>query len=84
MNRNLSQFSSEYEYSNIAYNKGMIMFDLLRQSIGDDKFVSGLKKYYKSNVYKIASCDDLFGCFISGGNDLEGFFEAFIEGKIVI
>ena len=72
MNRNLSQFSSEYEYSNIAYNKGMIMFDLLRQSIGDDKFVSGLKKYYKSNVYKIASCDDLFGCFISGGNDLEG------------
>ncbi|MDE5721272.1 MAG: M1 family metallopeptidase [Clostridia bacterium] len=83
MNRNLSQYESEYEYSNIAYNKGMIMFDMLRQSIGDDKFLSGIKKYYENNLYKIASCDDLFGCFISG-NDLEGFFDAFIEGKIVI
>lgn len=84
MNRNLSQYESEYEYSNIAYNKGMIMFDLLRQSIGDDRFSAALKKYFKENLYKIASCDDLIGCFISDGSDLEGFFDAFIGGKIVI
>jgi len=84
MNRNLSQYESEYEYSNIAYNKGMIMFDTLRQSIGDGKFIDGLKKYYERNLYKRATCDELFGCFISGGNDLEGFFQSFMEGKIVI
>ena len=84
MNRNLKDFESEYEYSNIAYNKGLILFDTLRQSIGDEKFGAGLKKYYADNLYKIASCDDLYGCFISGGTDLEGFFNSFTEGKIVI
>ncbi len=84
MNRNLKEYESEYEYSNIAYNKGLIMFDMLRQSIGDDKFLGGIKKYYANNIYKLASCDDLFGCFIGGGNDVEGFFNSFIEGKIVI
>ncbi len=84
MTRNLKDFESDYEYANIAYNKGMIMFDTLRQSIGDDKFKSGLKKYFENNCHKIASQEDLFGCFISGGVDLEGFFQSFIDGKIVI
>lgn len=84
MTRNLKDFESDYEYANIAYNKGMIMFDTLRQSIGDDKFKSGLKKYFENNCHKIATQEDLFGCFISGGVDLEGFFQSFIDGKIVI
>lgn len=84
MNRNLKDFESEYEYSNIAYNKGLIMFDMLRQSIGDDRFIAGLKKYFSENLYRIASCDDLFGCFLNSGVDLEGFFNSFTEGKIVI
>ncbi|MDE6868089.1 MAG: M1 family metallopeptidase, partial [Clostridia bacterium] len=45
MTRNLKDFESDYEYANIAYNKGMIMFETLRQSIGDEKFLSGLKQY---------------------------------------
>lgn len=84
MNRSLKDFESEYEYMNVAYNKGLIMFDTLRSSIGDDKFKATLKKYFEDNLYKIASCEDLFGCFISGGTDLEGFFDAFTQGKIVI
>ncbi len=84
MNRNLKDFESEYEYSNIAYCKGLIMFDMLRQSIGDKKFMDGLKTYFGNNIYKIASCDDLIACFLKGGDDLEGFFSSFIDGKIVI
>lgn len=84
MNRNLSEYESEYEYSNIAYNKGLILFDTLRQSIGDEKFIAGLRSYYENNLYKIAAYEDLVGCFISGGNDVEGFFNSFVEGKIVI
>ncbi|MDE6597682.1 MAG: M1 family metallopeptidase [Clostridia bacterium] len=84
MNRNIKDFESEYEYSNVAYCKGLILFDMLRQSIGDEKFFDGLKTYFKNNLYSIASCDDLIGCFIKGGNDVEGFFASFIEGKIVI
>ncbi len=83
MNRNLSEYESEYEYSNIAYNKGLILFDMLRQSIGDEKFVSALKEYFSGNIYSIASCDDLYASFLKYG-DLEGFFSSFIDGKIVI
>lgn len=83
MNRHLKDFESEYEYTNIAYNKGLIMFDMLRQSIGDEKFTATLKKYFSDNLYKIASYEDLAGAFISGA-DLEGFFESFTQGKIVI
>ena len=84
MNRHLKDYESEYEYTNIAYNKGLILFDMLRQSIGDEKFLAGLKKYFAENQGKIVSREHLFGCFISGGVDLEGFFNSFIDGKIVI
>ena len=83
MNRHLSEYESDYEYANIAYNKGIVLFDMLRQSIGDEKFTSALKEYFDSNIFKIASCDDLYASFLKYG-DLEGFFTSFVEGKIVI
>ena len=83
MNRHVSEYESDYEYANIAYNKGLVLFDMLRQSIGDEKFVSALREYFNDNIYKIASCEDLYASFIKYG-DLEGFFTSFVEGKIVI
>lgn len=83
MNRHLKDYESEYEYVNIAYNKGLILFDTLRNSIGDDKFVSCLKTYFEQNKFKVATCEDLISCFIAVG-DLQGVFTSFIEGKIVI
>lgn len=83
MNRHLSEYESEYEYSNIAYNKGLVLFDMLRQSIGDEKFTAALKEYFEGNKFTIASCDNLYASFLKYG-DLEGFFASFIDGKIVI
>ena len=83
MNRHLSTYESDYEYCNIAYNKGLVMFDMLRNSIGEDKFFSALREYFNSNIFRVASCDDLYASFLKHG-DLEGFFSSFIEGKIVI
>lgn len=84
MQRGLSEFISEYEYANVCYNKGLILFDTLRTSIGDEKFFAGIRDYYQTNLYKIASPEDLYACFIKSGTDLEGFFDAFVNGKIVI
>lgn len=84
MNRKLCDYAGEVEYTNITYNKGLILFETLRTSIGDDKFLGGLKSYFKKFSGKIAADEDLFGCFICGGTDLEGFFAAFVEGKILI
>lgn len=84
MHRHLKKYTSELEYNNIAYNKGLILFDMLRNSIGDDKFKECLKTYFKENTGKIASPESLFAAFQKSGTDVEGLFNAFIAGKIII
>ena len=84
MRRNLSEYAGEVEYNNITYNKGLLLFDTLRNSIGDERFLSSLKTYFKRNKFKIASDDEIYGAFITSGVDVEGFFDSFIEGKIIL
>jgi len=84
MNRNLKDFISEYEYGNIAYNKGVLLFDAVYKSVGEDKFFSALNTYYNKYLYKNATPQKLIGCFKSVGADVEGLFASFIEGNGVI
>lgn len=84
MSRGLGDFSGEYEYVNVTYNKGLLLFETLRESLGDEKFIAGLRSYFTQFSGKIATADDLCGCFISGGTDVEGFFRSFIDGKVII
>lgn len=84
MERSLKEFSSEYEYVNMAYIKPCIMYDVLRNSIGDKAFFNGLKKYYKQYSFKNAKPDDLVGVFEKCGTDTNGFFESFFNGKVII
>ena len=84
MNRHLKDFSGDYEYVNIAYNKALIMFDTLRESIGDERFFGALKSYSEKYRFKTASCDDMIRCFEDTGVDVRGVFESFLEGRIII
>lgn len=84
MNRSLGEFSSEYEYVNIAYMKSTIMLDTLRENIGDKRFFVGLKKYRENNEYKLATADDLICAFNQTGINTEGFFNGFIDGKVIL
>lgn len=84
MNRHLSEYLSGYEYQCIAYNKGLIMLDTLRKSIGDKKFISSLKKYYKDNQFCVATPAHLIASFEKNGLDVGGFFDSFLSGKGVL
>ena len=84
MNRHLKDFLSDYEYVNIAYNKGLLLFETLRSSVGDDKFFGALKSYFEDMRGKTATADALQKCFEKHGGDLSGVFESFIEGKVII
>lgn len=85
MNRRLDQFETEPEYTNCTYTKGVLLFDNLRQSIGDKKFFKCLAQYYKEYSFKIAKSEDLIASFIdSSGVELEEFFNSWIEGKVII
>ncbi len=84
MTRRLNEYKSEYEYVNIAYVKSCIMFDYLRQTVGDNKFFSGLKRFYDENRFKIAGEEELIGAFERAGADSNGFFRSFLDGKVII
>ena len=84
MLRSLKDFSSEYEYVNIAYIKPCIMFDYLRESIGDQKFFSCIRSYYEEYKFKNATPYDLVGTFEKGNSSVIGFFESFFNGKVIL
>jgi len=83
MNRSLDKFASEYEYTNIAYNKGLLLFETLRTSMGDGKFSSALKKYFAENCFKMATYENLVAAFASF-YDVEGLIAGYVDGKVVI
>lgn len=84
MDRPLTSFKGDYEYRNIAYDKGVILFSRLKSTLGDRKFFNGLKKYAEKYNGKIASGEDLVACFTAAGGNAEGVFRSFTEGLCVI
>ena len=84
MTRAVPEYTSEYEYVNISYVKACIMFDYLRQAVGDGKFFAGLKHFYDENEYKTATPESLIGAFERAGANSNGFFESFFDGKVII
>ena len=84
MSRHLKEFISDYEYKCIAYDKGLLMWDTLRKSVGEKKLIDGLRRYYSACRFQTATPQDLIGCFEKTGLDVEGFFESFLEGKAIL
>lgn len=82
MTRPLTSFSGDYEYRNIAYDKGVILFSRLKSVVGDGKFFSCLKRYAQSYSGKIATEGDLSACFRSA--NAEGIIASFTEGRCAI
>lgn len=83
MTRNLGAFAGEYEYVNIAYNKGLLMFEAVRAAMGDKKFFAAAKSYFEDNRFKIAPPEELISHF-SAKHDVEGLFASYIDGKVII
>ncbi len=85
MDRNLLQFATEPEYVNCVYTKGVIMYDSLRQTLGDKTFFKCLKNYFKDYRYKISSREKLIESFSkSAKRNLKSFFDSWLEGKVVV
>jgi len=59
----------------IGYGKAMMMWQMLRRKLGNETFMKGFRKFYKDNIYKVASYTDIRKAMeeVSGQN-LEQFF----------
>ena len=84
MQRALTEFSGEYEYRNVVYDKGLILFDRLMETLGEKKTLSALREYARGYTGRIAPPEALIACFSSRGSYAEGVFSSFLGGTCVI
>jgi aminopeptidase N len=64
----------------IGYNKGAMVFHMLRRELGDEAFIQGLRRFYADNRFRAASYADLRLAFERvSGRDLGAFFAAWVE-----
>ncbi len=81
MSRPLTSFSGTYEYRSIAYDKGVVLFDRVRELVGEGRMRAALKEYARKYAGKLAPPEALIACFPAAA---EGVFRSFTEGLCVI
>lgn len=65
--------------SAIGYGKTAMMWDMLRERVGDENFIRAFQKFYRENKFQRASFGDIRLAFEDvTGEDLEAFFEQWV------
>ena len=64
-NRASREYRNSFQYAAIVSTKGAMMFVVLRNLLGDERFFAALSSYYKANQFEIARLEDLQGAFIA-------------------
>jgi hypothetical protein len=65
----------------LVYNKGAAVLHMLRRLLGDEKFFSGLRRFYADRRYQKAGTEDLERALeAESGRVLDRFFERWIYG----
>ena len=58
--QSLDKFESAATYDALVYRKGAAMLHNLRAALGNDAFLSALRRYYKDHLFTIAQPQDFF------------------------
>lgn len=78
----LIEFRSRHSTSSeaIGYGKSLMFFHMLRQDLGDEVFLKGLREFYRDNLFKLAAFAGLRKSFEHvSGKDLKEEFGQWIE-----
>jgi uncharacterized iron-regulated protein len=63
----------------VGYDKGSLVFHMLRRSLGDDLFFQGLRRFFQTMRFQQAGWDDLEENFTAvAGQDLRSFFDQWL------
>lgn len=82
MTRHVDKFSTDPEYINCIYVKGVVMFDAIYQHAGEEKFLKTLKKYFEEYQFKIAKGEDVVWIFKKHCGKLAGeILQSFLDGR---
>jgi len=80
----LKKFQSRYDPTSkaIGYDKGAMVFHMLRKRIGEEAFWGGLRDLYRDRLFKATSWIDLQKAFeIRAGRSLQLFFDQWVFHK---
>ena len=78
----LREFRSRHSSATeaIGYGKAAMLFHMLRRSLGDERFTTGLRQLYARHKFRQTSYDDLSAVFSQvAGRDLSGFFAQWVD-----
>ena len=78
----LSRFRSRRNAATeaVGYGKTAMMFNMLRDKVGDAQFIKALQGFYRDNRFRVASFDDIRKSFEAvSGLDLRPFFDQWIK-----
>jgi hypothetical protein len=78
----LTKFRSRHNAStaSVGYGKCLMVWEMLREKVGDEIFVKGFQTFNRENKFKHASFDDIRKSFESiSGKNLESFFDQWIQ-----
>jgi len=73
----LTEFRSRFDAPSeaIGYGKCLMMWNMLRQDLGDEEFVKGFQNFNRTNKFKVAAFSDIQKSMEeTSGNDLSVFF----------
>jgi aminopeptidase N len=78
----VSHFQNRYNAVTeaVGYGKTAMVFNMLREKVGDAQFVQALQAFYRDNRFRAASFDDIRKSFEAvSGLDLRPFFDQWIN-----
>ena len=85
MTRKVNEFNTEPEYVYIAYVKGMLLMNDLRETVGRENFVKGLKICKESYSGKNVTPENFVQCIEKASRQtLQSFVQSYIDGKDVM
>ncbi|MEW6570664.1 MAG: M20/M25/M40 family metallo-hydrolase [Nitrospirota bacterium] len=80
----LFKFRSRHSSSSeaVGYGKSLMFIHMLRQELGDEVFVRGLRNFYSENKFRVASFDDLRKSLEKvSGKELKNMFAQWINRR---
>lgn len=85
MTRNLNEYPTEYEYVYCTYTKGMLLFNSLKELLGEKRFNKCIKTLYNTYCYKEVDAEKIIDCLSrASGKNLETYVNSWLSGKMKI
>ena len=64
----------------VGYGKTSMVFDMLREKVGDENFIRSLQRFYRSHKYKVGNWDGIRAAFEATSDmPLETFFDQWVN-----